>query len=621
MQLLFFFFVPLVLFLLVVDIFVNGQEENESIPPAAAAAATSSIEQNDVNPLLRKRQRELRQSFFCRCVADYENFYDRRLTSATSSSSSSLEQLHHGNAEKSERVLPSTETKTVSSVIGKYYRPAYSQQTDAQISKDGFYIVQGITVLPLGNEACIASQTNKALRFFLEVFFAPNANGSARKYWSLFTGNGKKLLRRLAAWDDRRKKQEAMWEQDLSQGTQYEASMREVPRIFPCPPEAAPPSPAPTTRTGSFMPVRSDAPSNTPTKQGSPTVSDMPSLQPTAKIIAASEQPSTSAAPTVSKVPTVSPANIGGPTASPSAAPLMSAQPTVSAVPTSSSVPTVVAGTVAPTASSAPTLSMIPSASPSVSSQPTASAAPSATGSNGPTQNPSISSQPTASVAPNAQPTVSQFPTVSSAPTSSAQPSTSPTISSMPTISAAPSVTPTISSRPTVTSLPTVNAPTLNTIGTDGTGSSNIFAAASPPELAKNIVCGSAEPLAINESVLGSTKRAIAWRELSCSHSGGVDNNQSPTAWFEVTGTGQNLEVSTCFPRTNFASALQVEFGACHNLTCLPNSGSMSDMSCSNTLASKVVWNSIKGQKYKVLLFGRQVQSSGEYELILRSVV
>ena len=53
-------------------------EDLTSTPGAAAAGQANTLEQEDTFGPENENQnhRELRQSFFCRCVADYEDFYD-----------------------------------------------------------------------------------------------------------------------------------------------------------------------------------------------------------------------------------------------------------------------------------------------------------------------------------------------------------------------------------------------------------------------------------------------------------------------------------------------------------------------------------------------------------------
>ena len=205
------------------------------------------------------------------------------------------------------------------------------------VGDDGWYMVEGITVLPLDNEACIVSQTNAALRAFLEVFYGPNGDRSAETFWSRFQDGGNdrrkllhngasgpdeeeqdepKLLRsaRHLNWDERRKRAQAkrrnrrpssVFDQDLSVGTVYE--QRKIPRVFPCPP--APPAP--------------ESPSAAPSDTPSSVPSDVPSLSPTVSFM-----PSDMPSDTPSMVPTRS--------QQPSLSPLIEIQPDTTSQPSSS---------------------------------------------------------------------------------------------------------------------------------------------------------------------------------------------------------------------------------------------------------------------------------------------
>ena len=257
-----------------------------------------------------QNHRELRQTFFCRCVAEYEDFYDN-------SDRRSLSTYYQPWNEGKEKDTTSVMTTRTS----KYYRTEYRQYSTAanevEVGPDGWVIVDGITVLPLSNEACIVSQTNAALRAFLQIFYGPNASRSAANYWSLFQGGGRRnrnlvkgsretqvtqvddeggklptMLRsgvrqlQFAGWEAKRRErlkksrdsEPSIWEQDLSQGTEYEK--REIPRIFPCGPDAPAPSSAPSMEGG---PTVEPAPTGTP-KPPPGAGSPPPSLVPTINV-------------------------------------------------------------------------------------------------------------------------------------------------------------------------------------------------------------------------------------------------------------------------------------------------------------------------------------------------
>jgi len=300
------------------------EEPNQQIKDQEASQDDAAFKDAVTDAVIHHESvhRELRQSIFCRCVADYEDFYENRRAKARSMTT-------YYNPWSSEET-----TTTRSSSLRtdtKYFNPEYRQGSvladDVSIGEDGWYIVDGITVLPLDNEACVVSQTNAALRTFLQIFYGPNTQSrqNPKSIWNMFSNGGgrrnkRNLLkgsrkldnsetdekpkpstmlrtsRELQGWADkrrdrRRKRDETIWQQDLSQGTAYET--RDVPRVFPCPPD--PPETDPPTAA----PVTAAAPSDVPSL--SPTISQVPTLQP--QISIATQPPSRS--PTVSPVPTV----------------------------------------------------------------------------------------------------------------------------------------------------------------------------------------------------------------------------------------------------------------------------------------------------------------------------
>jgi len=325
--------VCLLLFLLSL---ASSTEAVEARPAGDVAHATSLLEPEE-GPTYDQQlaphehsHRDLRQGIFCRCVADYEDFYG-----ATGTDRRELSKYYHYEKEAPEPKTGSGST---------YYNPDYRQYSvkegEAMVGSDGWYMVEGITVLPLDNEACIVSQTNAALRAFLEVFYGPNGDRSAETFWSRFQGGGndrRKLLHNGASspdeeeqdepkrlrsarhlnWDERRKRAQAkrrrrnrhpisVFDQDLSVGTAYE--QRKIPRVFPCPP--APPAPESPSAAPSDTPssVPSDVPSLSPTVSFMPSdvPSDMPSDTPSMVPTRIEIQPDTTPQPSSFALPTAS---------------------------------------------------------------------------------------------------------------------------------------------------------------------------------------------------------------------------------------------------------------------------------------------------------------------------
>jgi len=309
------------------------EDEDSSLLVNAPEQGREESKHLDTDSHAENEHRELRQSFFCRCVANYEDFYE---LDTGRNRGRSLSTYYNPWAEDETTTRSGTRQQGADS---KYYTTEYRQYSarpadDITVGVDGYVIVDGITVLPLSNEACIVSQTNAALRAFLTIFYGPNANRSAQSFWELFQGGGRLLKGtrgeetdndgdqelptmsrsggrklRFAGWEAKRNKAKrrhsnpSIWEQDLSEGTEYEK--REVPRVFPCPPDAPlpeSPTPAPTPQGST------EAPAQTPTL--SPTFSLMPSIEPSE---GSSLEPTMSDPPSLSplsQVETLPPTNI-----------------------------------------------------------------------------------------------------------------------------------------------------------------------------------------------------------------------------------------------------------------------------------------------------------------------
>ena len=167
--------------------------------------------------------RELR-TIFCRCVADFETFYEndrrRQLKSY----------FEYDGTFPAVTATSKDKRKSLRDKASKYYNEDFTSKTSRQGTSeaiegpDGFFIVDGITVLPLDDEACIVSQTNSALRSFLELLFRPRAESNDRSkgiasFSNLFQNRNRRALisdenqnenedevneRALQGWGDRR---------------------------------------------------------------------------------------------------------------------------------------------------------------------------------------------------------------------------------------------------------------------------------------------------------------------------------------------------------------------------------------------------------------------------------
>ena len=622
------------------------------------------------------QHRELQSTIFCRCVADFETFYDRRRQLKS--------YFLYGD-------LPAPTGKTLREKTSKYYNQDFTGVSPRQGSSgavegpDGFVIVDGITVLPLDDEACIVSQTNSALRSFLEIMFRPRNRSRSKGVTSLsgLFQNRRSLLsvelderaeehdenehdvdeRELQGWGDRRNNKPTKpgrggnsmslrdknvknvlnnedlreYVPDSLEGSQPrpQPSPSGFPRVFPCPPavvETDAPTAAPSDAIESIVPSTSPSMTVQPGTD-KPTVS----LQPTISI-----QPTTTAFPTVSPEPTISPVPSVAPSTgleasdmpsvSPSVAPSMtfppSLPPSVSPAPTVSSQPTNV-NTAEPTDSRAPTTSPMPSIPPTTSLSPSSD-----------TQEPSNSNPPSVlpSVLPSVDPTISVFPTISPAPTISRAPNAGvtptlspniePTFSQAPSVSEMPSRVPSFSDRPTdVPTFPPSFNPTVTALPTTPpqTNITDSMARFRP----KNNLCDAAVSLPMDGSPMsGTTVLGTNEVDYGCNDAGGIQTSISPGVWFTAVGNGNIYEVSTCSDRTNFGTAIQVLTGGCEDLQCLRNAGRIFDRACSNSetdewnrFGTRVRVETIPDEVYSFLVLSRLGENTGVFDIHLEEIV
>lgn len=82
--------------------------------------------------------------------------------------------------------------------------------------------------------------------------------------------------------------------------------------------------------------------------------------------------------------------------------------------------------------------------------------------------------------------------------------------------------------------------------------------------------------------------------------------------WYNVRGTGGELNVNTCGGDTNFDTILSVFVGSCGDLQCIASN----DDSCS--FSSSATWSSELGVEYKVLIYGWS-SSYGSFSLTVSS--
>jgi hypothetical protein len=614
--------------------------------------------------------RELR-TIFCRCVADFETFYDddRRMLNSYYQYNGTLP----ATAEKSER-------QSLRQKSSKYYNTGTKNAvdtgprqgtTEAVIGPDGYFIVEGITVLPLDNEACIVSETNSALRTFLELMFQPrNQDGggrnSLRSFASLFQKRNNRASsmekpeipkeyekqgsyrREVQGWEERRKQKPGRGSSGTSSREKTVKSILDMdlrafvpssplpetvkprpqpqpsgfPRVFPCPPimENIAPSPAPSAEVETLSPT--SAPIVTVVPSDEPSVASN-SVAPTATF---SPEPTVSPIPTIaptsrlkiSDMPTVTPSSIPTFTLFPSETPSVSPKPTVSQMPTN-------VETLEPTLSNAPTISLMPSANPTTSISPSTE-----------TQTPSISISPL--INPSEMPSVNPTTTSSLAPnvnvslppsdSPSSQDIIEPTTSQKPSVSEPPSFVPSFSEAPSEVPNP---APSLSPVATSIPIAAPIVNIVDTMERfrPRNNFCENSLSLKMDgSSMSGTTELGTNEVDFGCDVAGGIQTSISPGVWFTAIGNGNIFEVSTCSERTNFGTAIQVLTGGCGNLKCLENGGRLFDRSCSKAdsnewsrFGTRVRIESVVDELYSFLVLSRLGANAGDFDIHLDEIV
>lgn len=120
--------------------------------------------------------------------------------------------------------------------------------------------------------------------------------------------------------------------------------------------------------------------------------------------------------------------------------------------------------------------------------------------------------------------------------------------------------------------------------------------------------CSNATSIACGQAMSGSTDNATLDNASSCS----FVSNTAPGVWYEFTGTGQPVIASLC-SGTNYDSKLSVYTGSCASLTCVDGN----DDACG--LQSEVLFNSISGQSYYILVHGFG-SATGSYSLDITCV-
>jgi len=129
-----------------------------------------------------------------------------------------------------------------------------------------------------------------------------------------------------------------------------------------------------------------------------------------------------------------------------------------------------------------------------------------------------------------------------------------------------------------------------------------------------NDFCSGAIPLMCNEIVSGTTLTATPESLGTC----GTSDGSGGAVWFSFIGTGDEIEISTCQPGSNYDTKLRVYSGDCGSLVCVAGND---DASCTfSGLRSRVNWFSTAGVEYKILVHGFG-SSEGDFEMSLQCLL
>ena len=126
-----------------------------------------------------------------------------------------------------------------------------------------------------------------------------------------------------------------------------------------------------------------------------------------------------------------------------------------------------------------------------------------------------------------------------------------------------------------------------------------------PPE---NDECSGASPISAGAAAQGSTALATFTLVGEC----GTAVPISSGLWYRTTGTGQTLRASTCNEDSkHFDTQISIFTGSCNALLCVDGNNDY----CG--LQSDVVWDSIVGQEYWILVHGGSGKETGSFLLEL----
>jgi hypothetical protein len=139
-------------------------------------------------------------------------------------------------------------------------------------------------------------------------------------------------------------------------------------------------------------------------------------------------------------------------------------------------------------------------------------------------------------------------------------------------------------------------------IEVNGAGRVDVFGPGGNPMAIQpaNDLCANAIDVECGDKVVGSTANATFSDAGFCGTS-----HTAPETWYRLIGTGGEIEVTTCNNDVGFGydTKLTVWTGTCDSLVCV---GGNDDSSCPahSGLLSRVIFNSVEGQVYYVMVHG-----------------
>lgn len=124
-----------------------------------------------------------------------------------------------------------------------------------------------------------------------------------------------------------------------------------------------------------------------------------------------------------------------------------------------------------------------------------------------------------------------------------------------------------------------------------------------------NDECAGATMISCGDVVMGSTLGMGVDSEVFC----GTSDGSGGGVWYEFTGTGDNVTISTCGAGTDYDTKLRVFTGSCDALVC--EGGDDDDLSCGFSASSSTVsFTSNLGTAYYILVHGFGI-NEGNFEL------